>query len=1010
MNLTALSARYWQATLILLVFVGIMGVAAFLTIPRSVDPHYPSSVAIVTIPLTGAGAADVEETVTKPIEIALQGLDNIWRISSSSIDGIAVITIEFTHGTDGERSLDRVVREVQSIRDRLPQGVGPTSYRLARITDTSIVQFALTSDDASWRRMVKYARDLRDQLYIVHGVRQVEIDGAAQPEVRVAIDAGRLAELRLPASAVAHALRQGGIDLPSGTVTTGPRRLNIEAGGAYRSLEAVRQVPLRGGDGQLLHVGDVATVSWAEAEQLHIARYNGKRALWISVKQKDNFDTRSLRNALVQEVKNYRGNLPPDIAVSLAFDQSQEIDEKLSVLARDFVFALGLVLITLLPLGLRPSLIVMLSIPLSLALGVLTLALLGFTLNQISISGFILSLGILVDDSIVVTENIERHIRNGEAATEAAISATREIGAAVVGATGVLVFAFLPLAFLPDAAGDFVRGLPLAVILTVTASLLVSLTVIPFLASVILKPEHAHGNRFLVVVASCIERFYRPVLHHALDHPKRWFWGAMTLCVASFGLVPVLGFSLFPAADAPYFLVRVEAPEGSSIEATDQAVIAVAAAVAKEPLVLNIMENVGRGNPQVYYNLIPREGGTRYGELFVTLKDWPRGGGPALLRRLRERLKSFPDARVTIVRMENGPPLEAPIAVRISGPDIAVLKHLSDRVARIMKDVPGIRDVDNPIAFDRIDLDLGIDEERAGLLGIEPGEIRRAVRLAISGEQASSFRDAEGDSWPVTVRLPFVHSQPVAALSQVYVARPDGESVPLSDITNPLLKSTPAQITRLKLKRTVTVIGYNEPGKLTSTLNAETQARLAKIALPSGYALTAGGEAENAQRSFSGLGPIALLAAFGIFGVLVLEFGRFRETVVVIGSVVPLGTFGGLVALFVTGNSLSFLAIIGFVALVGIEIKNSILLVDFTMRLTKSGMPMREAIEKAGEIRFLPILLTSVTASVGLLPLALSGSSLYAPLAWVIIGGIVSSTLLSRIITPVTYLLATRAQ
>lgn len=174
--------------------------------------------------------------------------------------------------------------------------------------------------------------------------------------------------------------------------------------------------------------------------------------------------------------------------------------------------------------------------------------------------------------------------------------------------------------------------------------------------------------------------------------------------------------------------------------------------------------------------------------------------------------------------------------------------------------------------------------------------------------------------------------------------------------------------------------------------------------------MTAGGEAENAQRSFSGLGPIALLAAFGIFGVLVLEFGRFRETVVVIGSVVPLGTFGWLVALFVTGNSLSFLAIIGFVALVGIEIKNSILLVDFTMRLTKSGMPMREAIEKAGEIRFLPILLTSVTASVGLLPLALSGSSLYAPLAWVIIGGIVSSTLLSRIITPVTYLLATRAQ
>ncbi|QUM74623.1 efflux RND transporter permease subunit [Sphingopyxis granuli] len=661
------------------------------------------------------------------------------------------------------------------------------------------------------------------------------------------------------------------------------------------SLQSVRQVPLRGGDGRLLRVGDVATVNWAEAEQLHIARYNGKRALWVSVKQKDNVDTGSLRDALVQEVQSYRRNLPPDIAVSVAFDQSQDIAKKLNVLARDFAFALGLVLITLLPLGLRPSLIVMLSIPLSLALGVLALAMLGFTLNQISISGFILSLGILVDDSIVVTENIERHIRNGKAATEEAISATREIGAAVFGATGVLVFAFLPLAFLPEAAGDFVRGLPLAVILTVTASLLVSLTVIPFLASRILKPEHAHGNRFLVVVTSGIERFYAPVLHHALDHPRRWFWGAMTLCVASFGLVPVLGFSLFPAADVPYFLVRVEAPEGSSIEATDQAVTAVAAVVAKEPLVANVMENVGRGNPQIYYNLIPREGGTRYGELFVTLKDWPPQDGPALLRRLRERLTTFPDARVTVVNMENGPPLEAPVAVRISGPDLAVLKHLSDQVARTMKDVPGMRDVDNPIAFDRVDLDLGIDEARAGLLGIEPGEIRRAVRLAISGEQASSFRDAEGDSWPVTVRLPLVQSHPVAALGEVYVPRSDGESVPLSEVVAPRLDSTPAQITRLKLQRTVTVIGYNQPGTLTSTLNAETQARLAKIALPAGYALTAGGEAENAQRSFSGLGPIALLAVFGIFGVLVLEFGRFRETVVVIASVVPLGTFGGLI-------------------------------------------------------------------------------------------------------------------
>jgi multidrug efflux pump subunit AcrB len=234
-----------------------------------------------------------------------------------------------------------------------------------------------------------------------------------------------------------------------------------------------------------------------------------------------------------------------------------------------------------------------------------------------------------------------------------------------------------------------------------------------------------------------------------------------------------------------------------------------------------------------------------------------------------------------------------------------------------------------------------------------------------------------------------------------------GGSVPLLSIATPELKSVPPQITRLKLQRTVTITAYNEPGTLTSELTREVEQRLATIALPTGYSFALGGEAEAAARNFSGLGSIILLATFGIFGVLVLEFGRFRETIVVAG-VIPLGTVGGLVALLLTGNSLSFLAIIGFVALIGIEIKNSILLVDFTMQLRAQGVPLREAIERAGEIRFLPVLLTSITAIGGLLPLALGGSSLYSPLAWVIIGGLVSSTVLSRIVTPVMYLLAVR--
>ena len=1007
MNITAFAVHRWQVTMLVFLLLATLGASAFMSIPRSVDPHFPISATIVTVILPGADAADVEETVAKPLEDVLQGLDHVREINSTSTDGAAVVSVNFEHGTDAEQSLDRVVREVNAVRDQLPQGIQRIAFRRPRTTEAGVLQLALVSDDASWLRMAKYADDLRDRLNVVPGVRSTTIDGAARPEVSVEIDSGRLAEARLSPTAVANAINQGGIDLPAGAVSGAGRRFNIDAGGAYRDISAVRDVPVRAGDGRLLRVGDIANVHWGEAERLQIARFNGHRALWVTVRQKDEVDAGTLRNALVAAVATYRDTLPPDIKLEVAFDQSRDIQVKLAQLARDFAIALGLVLITIFPLGFRPSLIVMVSIPLSLAMGVLLLYLLGYSLNQISISGFIISLGLLVDDSIVVTENIERHIRDGDPPITAAVNGTREISAAVLGATGVLLFAFLPLTFLPEGAGDFVRGLPMAVILTVASSLVVSLTIIPFIASRFLKPHAGEGNVLLRGIMGGIHTIYAPILHQALDRPWLWFWSALIACIGAFGLVPVLGFSLFPAAETPYFLVRVETPEGSSIAATDKAVRDVSAILKREGAVVNRMENAGRGNPQIFYNIFPREERARYGDIFVTMKDWDVRESPPMIRRLRERLADFPDARVTLVNFENGPPVEAPVAVRVRGPELDVLKQLSAKVVAEMQQVRGLRDIDSPIAFDRVDLDLGLDEAKAGLLGVAPGEARRAVRLAISGEQASRLRDDEGDTWPVTVRLPLDGGQPVSALSRVYVQTSVGGSVPLLEIARPTVKSVAPQITRYKLQRTVTITAYNQPGLLTSKLTTQVEQRLKNIALPNGYRLSLGGEAEAASRNFSGLGPIILLATFGIIGVLVLEFGRFKETAVVAG-VVPLGTFGGLIALLVTGNSLSFLAIIGFVALIGIEIKNSILLVDFTTQLRDRGMGLRDAIEKAGEIRFLPVLLTSVTAIGGLLPLALGGSSLYSPLAWVIIGGLVSSTLLSRIITPVMYLLAVR--
>jgi multidrug efflux pump subunit AcrB len=349
----------------------------------------------------------------------------------------------------------------------------------------------------------------------------------------------------------------------------------------------------------------------------------------------------------------------------------------------------------------------------------------------------------------------------------------------------------------------------------------------------------------------------------------------MGACFLAFAAIPILGFSLFPKADAPYFVVRIEAPEGSGIGKTDAIVRRMAQRVQALPEVDSVMENSGRGNPQIYYNNIPREFDPSYGELFVTLKKWSPRESPAFIAQLRDDLSRVPDAQVSVVQFDQGPPIEAPIAIRVRGPDLAVLKRLSAEIADVMRTTPGTRDVKDPLAVDRIDLNLQVDQEKAGLLNVAPDAVKRTMRLAISGERASAFRDAEGDSYPVTVRLPLATSQPISALDSIYVSSQSGGSVPLSQVTRPELDSAPSKINRYKLERAVTVSSFVTDGSLPSKVNEAVVARLAEIKLPPGYVSSVGGEAEVAARNNSGrVSPIGRIWHFGRSGRRIWSLSR----------------------------------------------------------------------------------------------------------------------------------------
>jgi multidrug efflux pump subunit AcrB len=1004
-TLADFSVKRPQFTVVLFLMLAALGVQSIVAIPKAEDPTFPIATFSVVAVYPGATPSDVERQVIDPIETKLKALDDVKSIKTTIEDGLGVTQIEFIAGSDADKKNDDVLREINALRPTLPAELRSLEVQRFNAANVNILQVALVSETAPYAQLESLSDRLRKRLETVPGVNEVKRWGFPKQEVRVALDLERLAELHIPAAQVLSAIQLTNVNLPGGSVDVGPRRLSVKTSGDYQSLDEIRNTPVGAAAGRVLKLSDIADVQLRNQESTTLARYNGRRAVFVTANEKERQNIFAVRDGLFAALDGFTHELPAGVTLERGFDQSRNVAHRLHGFVRDFGLAILLVLVTLLPLGLRASGIVMVSIPLSLAIGVALLNLAGFSINQLSIVGFVIALGLLVDDSIVVVENITRFLREGHSRREAAIEATRQIGVSVLGCTATLVFAFLPLLFLPGVAGQFIRSLPLAVVFTILASLFVALTIIPFLSSVALKGhEEAEGNWFLRTMNRGIERSYRPVLHAALRHPVITLALAVGLFVGSLMLVPRVGFSLFPKAGTPQFLVKVETPDGSSLDETDRATRFVEGVLKKHPEVASYMTNVGQGNPMVYYNVGQQNEKPSYGELFVQLRDNDAVKTPLFLDQLREELKAFVNAKIELKEFENGPAIEAPIAIRLFGEDQEQLKKGAAEIQRVLEATPGTRYVRNPLQQTKTDLKVEIDRERAALLGVPLAEIDRTVRLGLAGLTVGSYREPGSDleARDISVTLPRPGHASLAELDRLTVASQSGAQVPLAQVATLGFVLSPTTMNHYNKERVVTVSAFVHNGYNTDRVTKAVLAQLATLQLPPGYRIVPAGEIESRQESFGGLGIAIIIAAFGVLAILVLEFRTFKSTMIV-ASVIPLGVVGGIFALWLSGNSLSFTATIGFIALLGIEVKNSILLVDFTNQLRQAGVGLDEAIERAGQTRFVPILLTTMTALGGLLPLALENSSLYSPLAWVIIGGLVTSTVLTRVVTPVMY-------
>ncbi|MBN2350781.1 MAG: efflux RND transporter permease subunit [Bacteroidales bacterium] len=1008
MKLPKYAIENYQFTLMAFLLLTLAGVFSFFTMPRTENPtvYIPGGSVVVIYP--GSSPNDLEKLIAIPIEESINELENIKQMNTTIKDGIVSIAVEFNFNTDAKEKYDEMVSKVNSVKSQLPEDIYSLETYRWTSSDVSVIQLAMVSDTAEYYVLEDYAQQLKENIEKTEGIRKVSILAFPEREVLVSFDMEKMVHMNITIDQVMNAIHSNNANIPGGSIELGNSAFSIKTTGSYENLDEIRNTVIQSYNGRLIYLRNIATVDYGYKDPDYIARFNGRRAIFIAIQQKENLNLFDIVKSLYPEIQEFDRQLPENIELHYVFDQSVFVKERINGFLRNLLQGIFLVgFIIFISLGFKSSLIVIITIPLSIITGLWVVDISGYGLQQISIAGLVVALGLLVDNSIVMIENINRFMSMGYSRKEAAIKGANEIALPVISATATTILAFVPLIMMPDKAGDFIKSLPITIIATLSLSLVIALTITPLAASrIIKKQEKPKSFGFSKLLNKFIEGPYRKLL--ALVLKKRAITLSLTFVVLLISLFAFrfVGISFFPKAELPQFLIRIELPEGKNLVKTETLTLKVEKMLDTIPEILHYAINIGHGNPRIYYNVMPKNYNKNFAEIYVRLKEYELEKFDKLVANLRVKFASIPGAKITIKEFEQGIPITAPIEVNILGDNIDVLQEISTDIEDVLNNSNGVINVENLLNRKKTDIVFTINKEKAAMLGIPIYEIDKTVRTCINGMEISKFRNSEGKEYAITMRLSFNNKLALKDFDRIYVRSLSGNQIPLKQVASVDFKETHGILTRLNLKKNATIIADIKKGYNLDDVLQPIAEHLNIYNFPSGYSYEIAGELENRQESYGGMTNAIIIAIIAIFAVLVLQFKSFSQPWIIFVSV-PLAFIGSVWAWLITKNSFSFTAFVGLISLVGIVVNNSIILVDYTNKLIASGNKKTQALQIAGETRFTPIILTSLTTIGGLLPLTLGGGTLWAPMGWGIIGGLITSTALTLFIVPVLYHLLT---
>ena len=1010
--------------MILLIVVG-AGLIAMTGMPIDLMPSMDIPIAVVSTTYVGAGPEEVESLITEPLEEALGTVSNVDTITSTSSANSSMIMVQFVDGTDVDMAAIDMREQIDMVKSTLPDDASEPLVLKIDINSLSSIIIGAQSDTLDKAELnTLMEEELAPEFEKIEGAASATIVGGREQEVEIRVIPEKLQGYGVTTSQIAQVLAAENMDLPTGSIMQGTLEIQTKTEGEFQSVEDIRSLPLTTPSGAVIHMSDVADVNLIEKENNGYATINGQDALLLMIQKQSDANTVDVNDEVVRTMNELSAKYPQvqfQMLSSTADYITSSVDNIVSTAWQAAVLAIIVVFVFL--RSPRMSVIIGVSIPTSILATFALMWCFDMTMNMISMGGVAIGIGMLVDNSIVVLENIFARLRETPNDLKgAAQKGAQEVAMAVTASTLTTVGVFFPMMFVGGTIGDLMHDLSLTICFSLLSSLVVSLTFVPMACTKLLNPEKffanmakrpeekSGGQRFMDAwgrALDALDHGYRRLLKAALGHQKTVIAIVLVAFFATMSLLPIMGFDFMPEMDEGSISISVELPSGTEVEKTQEKVDEVLSRVVDRPEIDMYYVMVGGGG----ISAVSTSSNSATVSLELVGKEDRSITSQQMANELEKQLSDIAGCDITVSASSAamGSYGSEGVTVRLNGDDNDELRRLSEEIIPILETVPGVTNVESSAGDTLPEVNISINRAKASSYGLTASQIGSAVSTAITGSTATQFRTGDTEIDVVIRQKAEGQNSYLNDLKNLTVTTPTGAVVPLTEVADIQMGESSVAITRDSGRRYIDLTASTY-GRDMSAVQTDVETVLAGYAFPEGYSYSFTGTLESMNESFQDLGLVLIVAVVLVYMIMASQFESLIYPFIIMFSM-PIALTGGILGLFITGNSITTVAFMGFIMLVGMVVNNAIVLVDKANQNVEAGMTPYEAIFQAGPDRLRPILMTTLTTVLGMVPLALAtteGTEMQQPMALVIIFGLSLSTLITLVFIPVLYLLVDR--